>query len=232
MRYDGKGMLVLSALLGPVALSLALLSVDFFRSTAHAQKIPNMEPGQSPVPAQSAPPLAQPVGSAAPAPVSSGTPMSVSTPAAVATPAPTPTPSRAAPPQVPAERGKTENSKTPGPLSGIIEDYNYNADGKRDPFVPVENPGSGFAAGPIFPLQGYDLDQLKLVGIIWDVRYPKAMVLDPTGKGYVVKVGDRIGRNNGRIARVRESELVVVESFKDQSGKVSYQTKILRLQID
>jgi type IV pilus assembly protein PilP len=209
MRIGGKRLIVLSALMGPVALSLLLLSFDFFRSTAEAQKIPVTPPavGQAPV-QPPAPPTSPPKAEAvAPAPE-------------ISIPAATP-------------RSTQDPSKLPSPLSSVIEDYDYNPEGKRDPFVAVENPGTtGIMTGPIFPLQGYDLDQLKLVGIIWDVRYPKAMLLDPTGKGYVVKVSDRVGRNNGRIARIRESEIVVVESFKDAKGKVSYQTKVLRLQVE
>jgi len=134
------------------------------------------------------------------------------------------------------ESGQTSKVGSPdkkNPLSDIIEDYNYNARDKRDPFQPFEHPkGVGGIVGPLWPLQAFDLDQLHLVGIIWDVKSPKAMITDPTGKGYVVRVNERIGRNNGYIARIREGEIVVVESITNLEGKLSYTTKLLKLQAE
>jgi type IV pilus assembly protein PilP len=134
-------------------------------------------------------------------------------------------------PGAPAQDPKLGLSNKKNPLADIIEDYNYSPRDKRDPFQPFEHPkGAGGIVGPLWPLQGFDLDQLHLVGIIWDVRNPKAMITDPTGKGYVVRVNERIGRNNGYIARIREGEIVVVESITNLEGKLNYTTKILKLQ--
>lgn len=140
----------------------------------------------------------------------------------------------ASPSSVPPSANRMEVSRPADLLSGVIEDYTYVPTGKRDPFLPYEaaNQGYGAALGPVFPLQKFDLDQLKIVGIIWDVRHPKAMIVDPTGKGYVVKVNEKIGRNNGYVARIREGEIVVVESFTNNDGKVSYQTKLIKLSSD
>jgi type IV pilus assembly protein PilP len=120
-------------------------------------------------------------------------------------------------------------SKIPDLLIGIIEDYNYTASGKRDPFTPFERASSTAPMGPIWPLQKYDLEQLKLVGVIWEVKVPKAMILDPSGHGYVVTINERVGRNNGYIARIREGEIVVVENILGVDGKSSYVTKIMKL---
>lgn len=148
------------------------------------------------------------------------------------TPTASPAPSPAASPE---EKDEAATSLPPDPLAGVIEEYTYNPGGKRDPFVPYDVTealaleGSRMGMGPVFPLQKYDLDQLKLVGIIWGVSQPKAMLTDPTGRGHVVKINDRIGRNNGYVARIREGEVVVIESFKGLDGRVSYQTKIMKL---
>ncbi|MCC6277465.1 MAG: pilus assembly protein PilP [Oligoflexia bacterium] len=152
---------------------------------------------------------------------------------APAQPAPaTPIEQPAAPATIPSQNAAAQ----PAPVSaleGIIEDYSYSAEGKRDPFMPVQNTsGTEPIIGPTFPLQRFDLDQLKLAGIIWDVKSPKAMVLDPTGKGHVVKVNERVGKNNGYIARIREGEIVIVESYTAQDGAVSYQTKVMKLTQD
>lgn len=133
--------------------------------------------------------------------------------------------------QSPAPTTASSNDKTFSSLADIIEDYTYDPANKRDPFMPFERPvASSVALGPLWPLQRFGLDQLRLVGVIWDVSNPKAMILDPAGKGYIVKVNERIGRNNGYIARIREGEIVVVESVTGVDGKLNYQTKLLKLQ--
>ncbi len=148
---------------------------------------------------------------------------------------PAQTPPQQIPQQIPQQvpQGTTSPigmTRGNNPLSGIIEDYTYDPRGKRDPFLPFERPpSSSVLLGPLWPLQRFDLDQLKLVGIIWDVKSPKAMILDPSGKGYVVKVNERIGRNNGYIARIREGEIIIVESVTGVDGKLNYTTKLMKL---
>jgi len=68
------------------------------------------------------------------------------------------------------------------------------------------------------PLERYDLGQLKLVGIVWNLKEPSAMVEDSAGLGYLVKVGTRIGANDGTIKAIRENEVVVEEFFMDLYG--------------
>ena len=137
------------------------------------------------------------------------------------------------PPPAPAPSAQPlsmEASKPADILAGVIEDYNYAPEGKRDPFSPFEaDRGGGASVGPVYPLQKFDMDQLRLVGIIWDVAQPKALIMDPTGHGHVVKLNEKVGRNNGYIARIREGEIVVIEGFKGQDGKVTYQTRIMKL---
>ena len=47
------------------------------------------------------------------------------------------------------------------------------------------------------PIHSFDISQFKLIGIITGGRENKAMVTDPGGKGYVLKVGMLIGKNDG-----------------------------------
>jgi type IV pilus assembly protein PilP len=115
-------------------------------------------------------------------------------------------------------------------LPGIIEEYTYVGVGKRDPFLPYFKPrpkNQGVIEDG--PLTRFELEQLTLRGIIWDVKRPKGMIADPTGRGYIVSKNDRIGRKNGYIADIREGEIVIVEKF-DNQGRVSYQTRVLKLQ--
>jgi type IV pilus assembly protein PilP len=47
-----------------------------------------------------------------------------------------------------------------------------------------------------------------------------AMVVDPNGKGYVLKPGMTIGKNDGRVTAIKNNGVDVVEQFKDDSGRV------------
>ena len=82
---------------------------------------------------------------------------------------------------------------------------------------------------PLEPLQRFELSDIKILGIMWDINEPRAMLADPTGKVHIVKQEQKIGRNNGVLALIREGELVVVEGIDPGNGKVEYQTKILAI---
>ncbi len=69
----------------------------------------------------------------------------------------------------------------------------YNSFGRRDPFIPVELGATD---------NGIDIDQMKVVGIIWQSSEPMA-VLEHTREAnvsYTVKQGDPV--HNGRVARI------------------------------
>lgn len=153
----------------------------------------------------------------------------------------TPPPSASPQPNVnPAEPSQLNNEQAavtttdPGPLNEVfLEPYLYDPKGRRDPFRPLgDSSNLGDAAGDVvsidLPLQQFDLDQLQLLGVIWRVNNPKAMIKDPNERVYVVSKDERVGRNNGYVAVIRESEVVIVEA-PVTNGEVIYQTRILRL---
>lgn len=117
-------------------------------------------------------------------------------------------------------------------LESFLEPYIYDPKGRRDPFKPyVDAPGdeTGVVAGPLLPLQQYDIEQLKLVGIIWNVTDPKAMFVDPKSQVHIVRRDERIGRKNGYVAVIREGEVVVVEAV-NVNGDLMYSTRVLKIQ--
>jgi type IV pilus assembly protein PilP len=74
-------------------------------------------------------------------------------------------------------------------------------------------------------LSQYALDELKLIGIVTRAEPAKAMLVDPTGKGFVVQRGQFVGRPdvvqaagssgtvyeiNWRVDRIRPSDVVLV----------------------
>jgi type IV pilus assembly protein PilP len=116
-------------------------------------------------------------------------------------------------------------------LSGIMDPFDYESRGRRDPFVqPVaEKPvAPGLSHGPLMKLQEYEISQFKLVAIIWNVRRPKAMLQDPSGKTHIVGLNTRIGPRNGYIAVIREGEIVIVETI-EQDGRLLSTAQVLKI---
>ena len=69
------------------------------------------------------------------------------------------------------------------------------------------------------PIHSFDVNQFKLIGIVTGGRDSRAMVTDPKGKGYVIKVGMTIGKNAGRVVSITNAGVDVLEQFKDDNGK-------------
>jgi type IV pilus assembly protein PilP len=92
---------------------------------------------------------------------------------------------------------------------------------QRDPFRPMTLRGKTDVARKrenLSPLERLELSQLKLVGIVWDTKDPRAMVEDSGGLGYVVKVGTPIGTNDGKVKAIYRNEVVVEELYSDDYG--------------
>jgi Tfp pilus assembly protein PilP len=91
---------------------------------------------------------------------------------------------------------------------------------KRDPFRPftTNTRPSIRRRENLTPLERYDLGQLKLVGVIWDVKEPNAIVEDSAGLGYVVRVGTPIGANDGKVKLIKPSEIIIEETHVDIYG--------------
>lgn len=103
-----------------------------------------------------------------------------------------------------------------------MPEYVYNPTGKRDPFKTFIEAGTGKKAhgvAPVTPLQSYDLAALRLVGIMLLPGKKVAIIEDPTGKGYHVKVGTSIGMNDGVVVEILKDEVVVEEKYLDETAQ-------------
>ena len=129
--------------------------------------------------------------------------------------------------------GPQRKAKAPGSAGGSTvtrldraiaaqENYVYNPIGKRDPFR------SFLAAGergvedetPRTPLQRYEIDEYRLVGIIWGIDRPRALVEDPDNVGHVMEIGTYIGKNWGKVTQITSSEVVVTEEYQTIDGEL------------
>ena len=110
----------------------------------------------------------------------------------------------------------------------------YSSVGKRDPFRPLslKPKASPRARENLSPLERYELGQLKLVGIIWGIKEPRAMVEDATGLGYVVKIGTLIGPNEGKVKAIKPAEVIIEERFTDFYGAKKSQEVSMKLPVE
>lgn len=114
------------------------------------------------------------------------------------------------------------------------EPARYSPKAKRDPFRPpsLQTRTSTQVRANLSPLERIELRQLVVVGIIWDVQEPRAMIEDNTGLGYIVKIGTPIGRSDGRVKAIHPNNLIVEESFEDFSGAKKKREVTMKLPVN
>jgi type IV pilus assembly protein PilP len=118
----------------------------------------------------------------------------------------------------------------------------------RDPFRPYARKFAEEAKRSVRSqrqvlLAEYSVDDLKLIGIVTRLEPARAMLVDPTGKGHVVRRGDFVGRAdvvqlagatgasyelNWRLDRIRDGDVVLVREDPNNPD-VPAATKVIPL---
>ncbi len=142
-----------------------------------------------------------------------------------APPPPPAAPVAAKPAAVPAKPVQKPVSSVVSLPSVPVNQFDFSK--KKDPFKPY------VAAKPVeslptqkqkiregLPIHQYDVSQFKLIGVVTGAGESKAMVVAPNGKGYVLKTGMSIGKNDGKVTSITSAGVAVTEQFKDDNGKV------------
>jgi Tfp pilus assembly protein PilP len=126
-------------------------------------------------------------------------------------------------------RAVTGDKRAPGPASTEAkneaekkeEEYSYDASGKADPFkpfiqlTPVKEASRNI---PLTPLQRYEVSQLRLVAILSTPEGNVALVEDSSGKGFFLKKGTYVGKNDGRVTKILKDKVFVEEVYPDVFG--------------
>src|SRR6266567_8521279 len=133
------------------------------------------------------------------------------------------------PPPKPAAKAilPVQKQSTSAKIAGIgVQPLDFSA--KKDPFKPfaVEPAAQQAKAKPtamastedLLPIQRYDVNKFKVSGVIAGLKENTALVIDPEGRGYVVREGMLIGNGDGRISRITSSSIEVVEHYRDDNG--------------
>ncbi len=130
----------------------------------------------------------------------------------------------------PVEAVKVVEKKEPEKTPEV--EYSYNPLGKPDPFKPfiqISPIKEARRAVPLTPLQKYEITQLKLVAIILTSEGNVAMVEDSTGKGYIVKKGTLIGKNDGKVSKILKDKIIIEEPYQDVLGQTKINEVIMTL---
>ena len=69
-------------------------------------------------------------------------------------------------------------------------------------------------------LENFDLSTLRLVGVYSMGEDQVAMVEDATGAGYTVRRGNYMGKNSGRIEKIDNNTLYLVEQVINPAGDI------------
>jgi len=119
------------------------------------------------------------------------------------------------------------------------ERYEYKAEGRSDPFKPFVTPKSTSSALPdpneiveekteYSGMQLFEPGQLALVGIMMTSSEPIAMVEDQTKKGYMLKIGELVGKR-GVVTSIDEHQVVITETARTRSGQEMKSTVIMKM---
>ena len=121
--------------------------------------------------------------------------------------------------QLPSKPGQKKEGEVAGTMGSSVG-FVYDPLGRRDPFrsfiLDRLREDDEAIKGP---LEEYDLSQLELAGMVWRGEKRRALVIDPSGQGYVVEEGDKIGKNDGRVLEIGDSVIRVREEYVDFHGE-------------
>jgi hypothetical protein len=115
-----------------------------------------------------------------------------------------------------APAGETETAEV------TLIPWNYNPSEKWNPFVIKEIPP---------PPKEYDLDQMRLIGIIRGSGMDGAFMRLPDDTDRIVRLNDRLGRLDGEVTRIGPDYIIVEERFikPDEFGTVIVIERVMRL---
>lgn len=112
--------------------------------------------------------------------------------------------------------GKAVTVQTTPPIDERVT-YQYNALGRRDPFVPMV--GGIFIGDDIGGDAPPDVGGIKVVGIIWGASDKFALVEDARGNSSVLRTGDKV--QNGVVETLQRDAVVVKLTVDGQTETVA-----------
>lgn len=150
-------------------------------------------------------------------------------------PPPPPQPSKVEKTEPPAEEESREVAEEEGeegeePEEEETPGFSYDPANRREPFkslvaeelpavedvIVMPTPGAVIET----PLQKFDVNELKLKGILLGGLGDYARIEAPDGKSYTINVGTPVGQHGGKVTSITDNTVLVKETIHYESGKV------------
>jgi type IV pilus assembly protein PilP len=119
---------------------------------------------------------------------------------------------------------KDKPKPTVEPLPNVEETAvaKYQQQNMRSPFVPSKNEAdsqfSPDTARTKEPLEAFSLDALRMVGTLEASHQTWALIMAPDKSVYQVTLGSHLGQNYGRIVKIEENRVDIIEVVSDGVG--------------
>jgi type IV pilus assembly protein PilP len=122
----------------------------------------------------------------------------------------------------------------PPPLTAppTVQEPLYDPSGKPDPFQPPVLESTleqMLRTKKLMPLEQFEVSEFQLVSIVTGPGGNKAMVQDASGKGYLLTVGSKIGKNQGRVVAIVPRQVLIEEKTKDFLGRTGTKVQVLKI---
>lgn len=133
----------------------------------------------------------------------------------------------------------------PLPEIKVVESFIFKPDGLRDPFQPAERRDNNkdldlSGINGIKPdtdrrkeeLESYPLDTLRMVGTMKNEQGFWGLIKANNGTIHRVKVGEHMGQNYGKISRILDDKIELMEIVPDKPGTWREQQSSLTLAVE
>lgn len=141
-------------------------------------------------------------------------------------------------PQQDSQAATRSPQQTPAPSSGTagytpapVKVYEYNSQGRRDPFAPlvaaaeVEKKKQKRSAA----IENYEVSDFKLVAVLWTAGGYYAVITLPDGKSYTVREGSKLGLHSGTVYKVTKENIIIREQLRDYKNTLITKDTTLKL---
>ncbi|MCW8922063.1 MAG: pilus assembly protein PilP [Gammaproteobacteria bacterium] len=125
-------------------------------------------------------------------------------------------------------KASSVGSVAPIPQFEPYQSFTYTAENLRDPFVAniAMSDDQSITKDSLHPesnrpkqyLESFPLDSLSMVGTLEQENNAWGLIKDPKNVVHRVKLGDYIGKNEGRIDKITEVKIYLVEIIPDGIG--------------
>jgi type IV pilus assembly protein PilP len=125
----------------------------------------------------------------------------------------------------------TEEKKVSQETKVETESYQYDAKGKRDPFLSLaavakQKPAKKKGASPF---ESHEIDEMELLAIAWDKNKYYALIMLPDKKTYTITEGMTLGMLGGKVQKISKDAVHIREYVKDYRGDIKPRDAILKL---